>query len=404
MKSWIDSMRWGQRNRSRSASLTRTLFDRPCRWESVRLDPVILGVTVALALTGLVMVFSASGVLAENRYREPTHYLQRQALWLGVGFLVLVYMARQDYRVFKRWTPLLVIASAGLLIVVVCVGREINGAHRWLTIGGLSVQPSELAKVSMIVYLAAYLSKVYAPRAGWRDIVLRPACIVGLLAALVVVEPDYGNAALMGFIFVGMLFLAGAQIRYLMIMGWSMFLSLGVLVWLSPERWERVMTFIDPFADANGAGYQLTQSLYSFGHGGWTGVGLGHGKQKLFYLPEGHTDFVFALIGEELGLLGTASLLGLYGVLVTKGFQVAAQASDAFGRSLAQGITLLIGGQALINVGVASGLLPTKGLPLPLVSYGGSSAVMSLLALGILLSIAKECPSRLSSQVKGTQR
>lgn len=394
-------MRWGQRNRSKPTSILGTLFDRPFRWERVRLDPVILSVTVALALTGLVMVFSTSGVLAENRYREPTHYLQRQALWLSVGFVALLFMARQDYRVLKSWTPALVMISMGLLIAVLFAGRKINGAHRWLTMAGLSVQPSELAKVSLVVYLAAYLHKLDLSQAGWREIVLRPACVVGIMAALMVAEPDYGNAALIGLVFLGMVYLAGAPIRCLMVVGGAMVLSLGLLIRLSPERWERIVTFLDPFADARGAGYQLTQSLYAFGHGGWIGVGLGHGKQKLFYLPEGHTDFVFALIGEELGLLGTAALLALYGVLVAKGLSVAVQTSDAFGRLLAQGITLLIGGQALINVGVVCGLLPTKGLPLPLVSYGGSSAVMSLLALGILLSIAKECPSHSCGRMRG---
>lgn len=389
----MDLVQPRRRNRNPASRALNHAFDRLFRWTFPTFDPVILGVTVTLAMTGLVMVFSASGVVAESRFQEPTHYLQRQALWLGVGFVALFAVARWDYRSWKSFTIPLVIGVLGLLILVLAVGAQINGARRWLSLMGVSFQPSEFAKVVVILYLAAYLDKIQPHLGAWSETIIRPACIVGLLAALVLVEPDFGNAVVIGMIFFGMLFLAGVRVPYLVASSLALAPLVTYLIVQSPERLDRVLTYTDPFRDPEGSGYQLVQSFVAFGRGGWAGVGLGHGMQKLFYLPEGHTDFVLALIGEELGLIGTMTVIGLYALLVFKGFRVAAQAPDAFGRSLAQGITLLLGGQAFVNACVVSGLLPTKGLTLPLVSYGGSSAVTSLVAVGILLSVARQCPS-----------
>jgi cell division protein FtsW len=222
----------------------------------------------------------------------------------------------------------------------------------------------------------------------WKTGFFPPVRVVGVVSGLIVIEPDFGSAVVVGTVMVGLLYLAGD--RYLHLLGLGLFLMplMAGLVLRSPERWERLVSFWDPWLDSTGAGYQLVQSFLALQHGGVFGVGLAQGKQKLLYLPEGHTDFVLALVGEELGLIGTTTLLVLFGVLVIKGFRVAAQARDVFGRYLALGITLLLGVQALMNAGVVSGLLPTKGLTLPFVSYGGSSLLTSMLAVGLLLSVA----------------
>ena len=354
------------------------------------LDPVILGVTVALALCGLVMVFSASGVLAEDRFSESTYYLQRQGSWLLLGCIVLWVASRLEYAMWRSLMPWLLGLSFVLLVLVLIIGSEINGARRWLNLGWFSLQPAELTKLAVVLYLAAYLGKAELNITQWRSGFLPPVIVVGGLSALVLSEPDFGNAIVLCLVLFGMLYLAGARSRHLL----GMLVPLGPLfmglIWLSPERWERVMCFWNPWEHSQDCGYQLVQSFLAFGHGGVFGVGLAQGKQKLLYLPEGHTDFVLALVGEELGLIGTTTLILLFAILILRGFRVAAQAPDSFGRYLTLGVTLLLGVQALINAGVVSGLLPTKGLTLPLVSYGGSSLLTSLLAIGMVLSVSRK--------------
>ncbi len=353
-------------------------------------DPLILGITLALSLGGLVMVFSASGVLAETKYTQSTYYLQRQVIWMVLGFGACALGSMIDYHRWKQWIPwVIALCVAGLLLVLV-VGPQINGAHRWLTLGLFSIQPTEMAKLSVVMYLAAFLSHPHRRVTDWRRGFLPPVVVVGALCGLIVVEPDLGSTVVVGMVFVGMMFMAGAKIRHLLYLGIPMVLGVFSLIWISPERWERFTTFVNPFLAREGAGYQLVQSLLALENGGLWGVGLGQGKQKLLYLPEGHTDFVLALIGEELGLVGTVGLLTLFAILVMKGFRVAALAPDIFGRFLALGITLLLAIQTLMNAGVVSGMLPTKGLTLPLVSYGGSSLLTTMLGIGILLSIARQ--------------
>ena len=353
------------------------------------LDRVIIGVTIALSFSGLVMVFSSSGIMADARFSESTYYLQRQATWLILGLSLLLFTAFQDYEIWESLTPKVLIVSVLLLILVLFFGSEINGARRWLKVGGISFQPTEMTKLGVVLYLACYLAKPQLRISEWSYGFLPPVVIVGLISGLVVVQPDLGGAVVLCLLLLGMLYLAGARLLHLLAVCLSLIPPLVGLIWWSPERWERIMSFWDPWKDPTGGGYQLMQSFFALGNGGFWGVGLGQGKQKLFYLPEGHTDFVFALIGEELGLIGTTTLLFLFAVIIFKGFHVSARARDSFGRYLALGITLLLGIQVLINAGVVSGLLPTKGLTLPLVSYGGSSLLTNLLAIGILLSIAR---------------
>jgi cell division protein FtsW len=349
-----------------------------------------VAITLALSLGGLVMVFSASGVMAENKFTNSTYYLQRQIIWMLLGFGVLLVGSLIDYGQWKRWVPMIVAGCVAGLLLVLAVGPQINGARRWLALGFFSIQPTEMAKLAVVLYLAAFLSNPNRRVTDWQRGFLPPVAMVGMICGLILVEPDLGSTVVISLVFVGMMYLSGARVRHLAYLGLPMVAGLLSLIWMSPERWERMTTFMNPFEDREGAGYQLVQSILALENGGLFGVGLGQGKQKLLYLPEGHTDFVLALVGEELGLIGTSGLLALFAILVFKGFRVAALAPDLFGRYLALGITMLLGIQALINAGVVSGMLPTKGLTLPLVSYGGSSMLVTMLAIGILLSIARQ--------------
>ncbi|MGH7232618.1 MAG: putative lipid II flippase FtsW [Nitrospiraceae bacterium] len=355
-------------------------------------DGTVLTVTALLAVMGLVMVYSASAVVAENRFHDSVYFLKRQVAWLGCGFLLLQIASRLDYLVWRKLAlPILALTALLLLIVLMpSLGVTAKGARRWFHLGPISVQPAEMAKLALVLYLAAYLTR---KEGRIRELVsgfLPPLVVMGLLSAPIVLQPDLGTVLVMGLVTLGLLFLGGARLNHLFGLVPIVVPLLAVAIWKSPYRLQRLMIFLDPGKDPTGAGFQVNQSFLAFGSGGLFGVGLGEGKQKLFFLPEAHTDFVLALVGEELGLVGTAAIIILFAVLVFKGFQIAGRARDPFGRYLGLGITLLIGVQALINAGVVTGLLPTKGLTLPLVSYGGSSLLVSLLSVGILLSISRD--------------
>jgi cell division protein FtsW len=355
-------------------------------------DGAVLAVTVVLALVGLVMVFSASAVVAGNRFQDSIYFLKRHVVWLAFGFLLLAVASRMDYMVWKRLAlPALGLTTVLLVLVLIpSVGVMAKGARRWIRMGPVSVQPAEMAKLAVILYLAVYLAKREGRLAEFATGFLPPLIVVGLVAGLVLLQPDLGTVVVIGLVAYALLFLAGARLVHLLSLVPMALAATAALIWHSPYRLQRLMSFVDPGKDPTGAGFQVTQSFLAFGSGGAFGVGLGEGQQKLFFLPEAHTDFVLALVGEELGLVGTVSIMLLFGLLVFKGFQIAGRAREPFGRYLALGITLLIACQALINAGVVTGLLPTKGLTLPLVSYGGSSLLVSLFAIGLLLSISRD--------------
>lgn len=358
----------------------------------VAMDPTLLAVTLILSLVGLVMVFSASAVVAGNRFQDPWYYFKRQMAWLAVGLVLMHLGSRIDYTVWRKLAiPILAINVALLVLVLVpSLGVTAKGARRWLQVGLIHVQPAELVKVVSVVYLSAYLSKKNEKITQFTRGLLPPVIVVGVLSVLVLLEPDLGTVVVMGLVMLTLLFLGGAKIQHLITLGLCALPLVLILILRSGYRRQRLLTFLSPWKDASDAGFQITQSFLAFGSGGLFGVGLGEGKQKLFFLPEAHTDFVLALIGEELGFTGTAFIILLFALFVVKGFQVANRARAPFGRYLGMGITLLIGLQALVNAGVVTGLLPTKGLTLPFVSYGGSSLVASLLAVGILLSISRD--------------
>jgi cell division protein FtsW len=336
------------------------------------------------------MVYSASAVFAEDQTGDSLYFFKRQMLNVTVGLLLLLAVLRFGYQRLVRFGYPLLALSALLLVVVLVpgLGSTAGGSSRWIRLGPLSFQPGELAKLAFIVYLACSLTrkkeKIQTFSAGFLPHLL----ISGLLILLLLGQPDFGTAATLTLILFFMLFVAGTRLSYILA---SALVALPMAYWLitgSPYRMRRMLAFLDPWSHRFDIGYQISESLMSFGSGGLTGVGLGEGKHKLFFLPAAHTDFVFSIVGEELGLLGAGLVLVLFGVVVWRGLRAALRAPDLFGTYLAFGLTTLIALQVLINVGVVTGLLPTKGLTLPLFSYGGSSMICMLVAAGLLLDIS----------------
>ena len=358
----------------------------------VAADYTLLAVTMTLTLVGLVMVFSASAIVAGNRFQDPGFFLKRQVAWLALGLLLMHLTSRIDYTLWKKLSIPMLLGMLLLLVMVLVPGLGVaaKGARRWLRVGPISMQPAEMVKLVTVIYMAAYLTRKGDKITSFREGLLPALIVLGLLSGLVLLEPDLGTVVVLGLVTVGMCFLAGARVSHLLTLGLCAIPLVLVLVLGSSYRRQRLMTFLAPWREASAAGFQITQSFLAFGSGGPFGVGLGEGKQKLYFLPEAHTDFVLALVGEELGLVGTATVILLFAVFVWRGFQIATRARVPFGRYLGMGITLLIGGQALVNAAVVTGLLPTKGLTLPFVSYGGSSLVVSLIGVGVLLSISRD--------------
>lgn len=364
-------------------------------------DHWLLGAALALLGVGVVMVASASVSVAAKSSGDPLHFFWRQVAYLTVGMGLAWLAMRVPLISWHRSGPLLLAAAAILLVLVLVpgIGREVNGSRRWIALAGLNVQPSELAKLFYIVYLAGYLVRREAQVRHVLSGFVKPIALMALLGALLLGEPDFGAMAVMFATTLGMLFLAGVPLRSFALWVILIIVLLAVSALLEPYRAARVFTFLNPWADPYGKGFQLTQALIAVGRGEWFGVGLGAGVQKLFYLPEAHTDFLFAVLAEELGLGGALGVIGLFGCVVWRGLIAARQASLAaqpFGAYLAYGGALLIGLQAVVNIGVNLGLLPTKGLTLPLMSYGGSSLVVSCVAVGLLLRVGFEARRRVT--------
>ena len=361
-----------------------------------RYDLALVLVVAALLAIGLVMVASASTSIAERAFGDPLHYFWRQSMHAAVAVTALVLAARLPVRLWVRFGPVLMIVATALLVLVLIpgVGREVNGSARWLGIGGFNLQPSEFAKLFFVIYLAADAvrreEKIRFARFG----VLRPLSILVVVSMLLFLEPDHGAIVVLCATVFAMLFLAGVPIGRYAALAFAAAIALGAAILLHKEYViHRLTSFIDPFADPFGSGFQLTQSLIAIGRGGWFGVGLGEGVQKLFYLPEAHTDFLFAVLAEEFGLIGTLTVVGLYTFIVLRSISIGRRAEAAesrFAAYVAYGIGLLLGLHAFINIGVTIGLLPTKGLTLPLMSYGGSNLLASAVSIGILLRIDHE--------------
>jgi cell division protein FtsW len=358
-------------------------------------DRCLLFAAVSLLSIGLMMVASASMVISDRLYDEPFYFLMHQTIYLFIGIALSWYLFRFRMIQWKQVSASLLLLSLLLLAMVLIpgIGHEVNGSMRWIGIGPLGIQASEFAKLGMILYLASYLvrreDEVQSRMRGF----LKPLLIVGVMAILLLKEPDFGATSVIAATALGMLFLAGVRFWQFIILLAGAVLIFAVLAISSPYRLQRLTTFVNPWKNMYSSGYQLTQSLMAFGHGGIWGVGLGHSIQKLFYLPEAHTDFLFAVLSEELGLAGAFVVMALFVLLITRALMIgyaAHQQKLFYGAYVAYGIGLWLGIQAMISIGVNIGLFPTKGLTLPLMSYGGSSMLINCIAVMLLLRIDHE--------------
>jgi cell division protein FtsW len=358
-------------------------------------DKWLIAAVVGLLIIGLMMVASSSVMVSTKLYHQPFHFLIRQASYLAVGIVAALIIIRVDSSEWEKYSVPLLFTCLFLLVLVLIpgIGRTVNGSRRWLALGPIGIQVSELAKMTMILYLSGYLVRqqesVNQSILGF----LRPMVILSVVAVLLLLEPDFGATVVIAGTVMAMLFLSGVKLRYYVGLTILVLICLIFLSISTPYRVARLTAFLNPWADQFNSGYQLTQSLIAFGRGGWAGVGLGDGVQKLFYLPEAHTDFLFAVLAEELGLLGILLVLFLYSILVYRGLMIgfsARRQDRLFAAYTAYGITVWLGLQAAINMGVNAGLLPTKGLTLPLLSYGGASIVVNCMVIALLLRIDHE--------------
>lgn len=360
------------------------------------MDFTLLAVAMGLLGWGLVMVYSASAILAEQTVGDSLYFFKRQLVWAVIGLTAMLAASRTDYNRLKEWVRPILLVTA-LCLVAALFSRPIAGVRRWLRFGPIGLQPAEFAKLASVIFLAYYLDLRHSKTGGWRHGLAVPVAVVGVLLALILKSPDIGTPILMFGVMILVLFIGGSKVHYLL----GLFaLTLPLLVYeviRKPYRVKRLMTFLSPFENAQGAGYQLSQSILAVGSGGWFGKGLGASKLKLMYLPTPHTDFIFPVICEELGLLGALAMLGLFATLLVRGVRIARSAPNLFGTLLAAGITFTICLQAFFNVGMAIGVLPTKGIPLPFVSFGGSSLLATLLGVGILLNISRQSRAELAA-------
>jgi cell division protein FtsW len=357
----------------------------------VSVDRVLFIVTLLLVFVGLVMVFSASAVMAKEKYHSGYFFLLRQMGWAIAGFVAMMIGMRIDYKRLKH--PAVVFSLLGLttlmLISVFFLDRAHN-THRWIHLGGFSFQPSELAKPVLILFLAFFLENRTRSMDDWRNTLIPAVIPTIVLVCLIVFQPDLGTAIACAAITGCVLFVAGLRLRYLGYAFLASLLPLYFLIFHVAYRRDRILAFLNPYSDPQGRGFHIIQSLIAVSTGGLTGVGLMEGKEKLFYLPEPHTDFIFSVLGEELGLVGCLLVVLLFATLLWRGIRTALHTQDMFGRFLAVGITSMVVVQAFINISVVLGLMPTKGIPLPLISYGGSSLFITLACVGVLLNVTKQ--------------
>jgi cell division protein FtsW len=358
-------------------------------------DPWLLGSVLALVGLGLVMVYSTSISLSESSAGSGSYFVLRQLAAVTLGFFFMYLVMHSPLRLWQAAGPYLLLAGITLLALVLLpgIGVSANGSSRWLRLGMINLQPSEVIKLVLIVYVAGYFVRRQDDLHSFTHGVLIISIVVAVIGMLLLQEPDLGAVVVVCLTALGMLFLAGVRLWHFGLIAAVGMMTVALLTVVRPYRWERVATFLDPWADPFDSGFQLVQALIAFGRGGWFGVGLGASVQKLHYLPAAHTDFLFAVTAEELGLIGVLAVMTLFAVVTARAFAISKRAEEAellFGARLAQGIGLLLGVQATISIGVNMGVLPTKGLTLPFMSYGGSSALVSLVSIGLLLMIDRE--------------
>jgi len=368
-------------------------------------DKWLFAATIGLALFGVVMVYSASAVIAQRENGNQYYYVIKQGIWTSIGFVVMLAAMQFDYNRLRdrRIVYGLLLLTVLLLLAVFAFGR-VNGAHRWIKFKGFSIQPSELSKLVLALFLAYFLEKHAGDEQSfWRTFV-PCAFITGLLAVLVVAEPDLGTAMMLAVIFGVLIYTSGARLLHLGMVAAPALVGVAGLLIFVPFRMRRMIMFLDPWADPQGSGFQVVQSLIAIGSGGPNGLGFAQGKQKMMFLPFAHSDFIFAVIGEELGLIGTLTVLLIFALFLWRGIRTSLLAPDRFGMLLSLGLVTGIVAQALFNISVVLSLVPTKGIPLPFISYGGSSLVPTLAAVGILLNISQHATGSVSlSQLKSAR-
>jgi cell division protein FtsW len=351
---------------------------------------MLLAVAGLLAL-GVTMVLSTSYLHSQERYGDGTYFFRKQLIAMGAGAIALVGCSLAPSALYRRFAyPLLAISFILLVMVLIPgIGVSRGGARRWIMFPGFAFQPSELAKLSMVVYLAHSLAKKEELIRSFSVGIVPHLIVSGAFAGLLLLEPDFGTALILTMLLYFMLFVGGVRVSHLLATGLLALPALVYVLMTAEYRLRRLMTFWDPWSDPSGSGFHVIQSLIAFGSGQWFGRGLGESRQKLLYLPEAHTDFVYSVIGEELGLLGALVVLGLFAVIIFRGLQLSAKIEEPFDQYLAFGLTVLLGLQALIHMGVVMGLMPTKGLVLPFISYGGSAMMINLMEAGILLGLSR---------------
>lgn len=357
------------------------------------IDRILCGTALTLTAFGVVMVFSAGAAFAAKTYGDWTFFLKREAIYTLVGLTAFMFAARTDYSFYRRITYPLLFVSLAMLALVLFVGLRVGGAVRWFRVGPLSFQPSEVAKFALVLYLSVLLARKAEKVRDFSVGFLPPLFMTGLFLGFMLLQPDLGTSVIVGVTALALLFVAGTRASYILLA----VLVAAPVVWKvfvtgTPWRMKRLLAFLNPWEFRRDSGYQLVESLISVGSGGVFGQGLGQGRQKLFFLPEAHTDFILAVIGEELGLVGVVCVLFGFALFVWRGMVAALRARDLFGSYLAFGISMLFGLQVLVNMGVVLGLLPTKGLPLPFISYGGTALVMCLFSAGVLANISARNP------------
>jgi len=351
----------------------------------------LFSVSVILICIGIVMIYSASNIYAWERYGDSFFFLKRHMAFLLIGAVLAFIGMMVDYRLLRKYAKPLLALSFFLLVLVLVpgIGREVSGARRWFRFKFISFQPSEFANLAVIIYTADFIARKGKLIKSFLYGFLPPLCVMGLTAALILVQPDLGTTLALGSVVFIMLFISGVRWSYLAAFILTSIPFIYILIFSVPYRRARILAFLNPWLDPKGTGFQIIQSQVALGSGGLFGVGLGHSKQKLFYLPAAHTDFIFSIIGEELGLIGTMAVILLFIIFIRLSIKILKNTSDKFGYFLGLGLLLMICFKAAVNIGVSCGLFPTKGLPLPFISYGGSSFVFDLFSVGLILNIAR---------------
>jgi len=357
-----------------------------------RIDYPILLMIGLLCAFGLVMVFSASYYYAQNTASvgyDGYYYIRKQAVYLAIGFPLMMLISLIDFRKLEKFKVIGILLSIVLLVAVLIFGQETNGAKRWIVIGGQSIQPSEIAKFGMMLYMCSFMARKYKVMQSFSKGMLPMLLVIGVICGLVMLQPNMSMAVIMGLMGYALLFIGGCDTKQMLLLAVVFAALFALLAVIEPYRMARLTSFVDPWADALGDGYQLIQSYYALGSGGLFGVGLNNSHQKLLYMTYGESDFIFAIICEELGLVGGLLVLAAYGFIIYRGIRIALLCRDRFGSMLAGGITVVFGLQVFVNIGVCTGLLPTTGQALPFISAGGSSMMIFLAAMGVLLNISR---------------